>query len=54
MRLHKHPAIGKAPAYREYHGHSGPITQTMFTAGSRFVITIGGSDRTIMQYEYDD
>ena len=31
-----------------------PHTQTMFTAGSRFVITVGGADRTIMQYEYDD
>lgn len=55
VRLMSYPCVTLHPhniAYRKYPGHASHIIQTKFTPRSKFAITAGGGDRTVIQYEY--
>jgi WD40 repeat protein len=54
MRCYRYPAVEpKMDGYHSHHsvgGHGHCVTNVRFTRDSKFIVTVGGSDRTIIQW----
>jgi len=56
VKLFRYPCIDSQAQCKEFHGHSWNVTGAMFTAKDKFLLTIGGHDRTLLVWEthFDD
>jgi len=53
VKLFKYPALKLGSLHQTYVGHAGHVTCVRFTASRRFVVSIGGADRTILVWRHD-
>lgn len=51
--LYKYPCIDSIAGRKTYRGHSGDVRNARFTCDDAYAITVGGSDRCIMQWRLD-
>jgi len=51
LRLFSYPASAHGAGFREYRGHSDSVTNVAFTFDGRYVLSTGGVDKAIMQFE---
>jgi microtubule-associated protein-like 6 len=53
VRLFRYPALKPDSLHQTYVGHAGHVTCVRFTASRRFVVSIGGADRTVLVWKHD-
>eukprot|EP00611_Tribonema_gayanum_P004624 TRINITY_DN1381_c0_g4_i2.p1 TRINITY_DN1381_c0_g4~~TRINITY_DN1381_c0_g4_i2.p1 ORF type:complete len:459 (-),score=91.96 TRINITY_DN1381_c0_g4_i2:83-1459(-) len=46
------PCITAGAPKRRYHGHSAHVMNVRFTCGDRYLITVGGNDKSILEWRY--
>ena len=51
VKLFQYPVIKENAVNREYHGHSQHVMKVKFSPDGRFVFSVGGIDKTLLQYE---
>ena len=51
VNLFRWPCILPGAAHKKYTGHSAHVTNVAFTAADHSVISTGGDDRTVFQWE---
>jgi len=51
MTLRKFPCLLQSSSYKTYRGHSLHVRNVRFTAGDKYVISVGGRDRCVFQWE---
>ena len=51
LRLYRYPCIEKAPAFVEYKVHSSAVTKIKFIPHTNYMISIGSTDRSIVQWK---
>jgi WD40 repeat protein len=48
---HRYPAVeSKTDRHQSVGGHGWQVTNARFTRDGKFVVTVGGADRTIIQW----
>lgn len=50
-KFYRYPAISPRAEYAETKTYSGSLASARFTFGDRFVVTVGGTDATLMIWE---
>jgi WD40 repeat protein/Ca2+-binding EF-hand superfamily protein len=53
VRLYRYPALKPDSLHQTYVGHAGHVACVRFTSSRRFVVSIGGADRTILVWRHD-
>ena len=53
IQLFRYPCISNKSIGVKYSGHSSPVTKIRFTSGDRYLLSIGGSDNTVLQWRYE-
>eukprot|EP01032_Pedospumella_encystans_P008376 gene8376-9951_t len=53
VKLFKYPALKLGALHQTYVGHAGHVTCVRFTSSRRFMVSIGGADRTILVWRHD-
>lgn len=53
VRLFKYPALKTGALHQTYVGHAGHVSCVRFTSSRRFVVSIGGADRTILVWKHE-
>jgi len=53
IKLYKYPSLESKSLHQCYIGHSSAISVVRFTNNRRFVLSIGGSDRTILIWKHE-
>ncbi|KRX05725.1 WD40-repeat-containing domain [Pseudocohnilembus persalinus] len=53
VNLYKYPAVQNKQVFKSYLGHSSPITKMRFSYDDKYLITIGGQDKSILIWETD-
>jgi WD40 repeat protein len=51
LKLFNYPANDEHAAYKAYKGHAGAIKQVQFTRDGQYLISIGGEDKAILQFD---
>ena len=51
LRLHRYPCLVQGSGHKCYQGHSLHVRNVRFSAGDRYVISVGGQDRAVFQWE---
>jgi microtubule-associated protein-like 1/2 len=51
VKLFKYPAPKENSEFREYCGHSEHIVNVRFTSDGKYVLSVGGLDKAVLQYE---
>ncbi|WAR18910.1 EMAL6-like protein [Mya arenaria] len=52
VKLFNYPAKGKFSKYKKYVGHSAHVTNCMFSAGDKKLVTTGGADTSVMVWTH--
>lgn len=53
VNLFRYPAVSSDTPYLSYIGHSHPVAKVRVSANKRYVISIGGNDRTILLWRHE-
>lgn len=51
IRLFKYPVIVPKQVCKEYVGHSSHVCKVRFSLDERYLLSVGGNDRTIIVWE---
>lgn len=52
VNLFKYPALKSGALHKTYVGHSSHVTCVRFSASKRYVVSVGGNDRTILLWKH--
>ena len=52
VKLFRYPCVHKKAGAKEYGGHSSHVTSAQFCKEDKFVFTLGGNDRTVIQWTF--
>ena len=52
VKLYKYPALRLGALHQTYVGHSSHVTCVRFSANKRYVVSIGGGDRTVLLWRH--
>ena len=50
VKLFRYPAPSPKAVFKEYKGHSEHVSGVIFTGNGKYVVSIGGLDKSILQY----
>ena len=53
VNLYRYPAVDAHAVYLSYMGHAAPVKKVHVSANRRFVVSIGGNDRTILLWRHE-
>jgi len=53
LRLHRYPCIDEKQGFHQFRGHSGAIRRVRFMSDDSFLLSIGESDRCVMQWKHE-
>lgn len=53
MSVTRYPCVDKGAMFQAYRGHSSHVTKVRFTNDHRFLISLGGNDKSIIQWRHD-
>jgi len=48
VRLFRYPCVQAGAVYTEYRGHSAHVLNAAFSPGDKYLLTVGGQDRTVL------
>ena len=51
VKLFSYPAVKEGSHYKEYKGHSEHVPNVRFSRDGKYVYSVGGLDKAIMQFE---
>ena len=54
VRLFRYPSFMPNSAYHEFKGHYGHITNLQFANEDKHLVSVGGSDKTVMIWQLND
>jgi WD40 repeat protein len=52
VKLFEYPCVEKNSQYKDYGGHSSHVMNVIFCKENRFAVSVGGGDRTIIQWKF--
>ena len=52
LKVFRYPCVPKASGCKAYRGHSSHVMNVRFTPDDKYIITAGGNDKTVMQWEH--
>lgn len=53
VNLYRYPAVDTHAVYLSYTGHAAPVQTVRVSANRRFVISVGGDDRTVLLWRHE-
>lgn len=53
VKLFQYPVVTKHQLFKEYQGHSQKVTRVMFNSDESYLISLGGSDRSVFVWQTD-
>ena len=53
VKLFKYPCTVKRASYKEYRGHSSHVTKVKFSFDDKFLVSVGGNDKTVIVWGTD-
>ena len=53
MKIFKYPSVTEKSEFKAYRGHSSHVTWVRFSYDDKYLISIGGNDKTIIIWKTD-
>ena len=53
VKLFKYPCVVERAAFKEFSGHSSHVTRVKFSSNDKYVLSVGGNDKTLIVWETD-
>jgi WD40 repeat protein len=51
VKLFRYPCVTAGAIHKEYRGHSSHVTNVKFSKDGKYVYSVGGNDRTVIQWK---
>lgn len=52
VKLYRYPAYLDDQSFYKYYGHSSQVTAVRFTKGDRYLISVGGAEKSVVQWKF--
>jgi len=53
VKLFKYPSVIEGSRFQQFKGHSGSVTNVKFSSDEKYLISLGGHDKSIFQWKYE-
>lgn len=53
VKIFKYPSVNDKSEFKAYRGHSSHVTRVRFSYNDKFLVSIGGNDKTIIIWKTD-